>query len=253
MFPFNPPVVSGPSTVLNRGVGTAVGDLAGNILPRRAGLLSEVRPIITAGTHYPDLWLRDAAVNAWNAGSLVVPEIARDGLLSVVERGPEGYYFPHPDYYDGIVWIVAAWHHSLVTGDVNFLRLALDISRDILKRFRDGEFNEATGLYRGGSFFNDGVSAYPSHYARPTSIHGNIRDWCAGKNGEKGGGLPMQCLSTNGLHFMALRSAAHMADQLRTGEGAQWRTWANALRTRFGGTPAPSEEMRRGWGGSCDA
>ena len=233
MKSFCPPFVVSSSTSLNRAFVTAIGDFAGNVLPRKAGLLTEPSLTITAGTNYPDLWLRDAAVNAWNAGSFIAPSVAMNSLLSVVERSARGYSFPHPDYYDSVIWIVGAWHHARVTGDLNFLRLSLDVARDVLARLRAEEFNEATGLYRGGSFFNDGVSGYPERYARPTSLWGNILDWRIPSNEKRvkiGGGLPMQCLSTNALYFMALSAAGEMAGVLSDAQGAAWLAQAETLR-----------------------
>lgn len=241
-------VVHSAEAALDRAVATAMGDLFGNIQPRRAGLLTEARPVITAGLHYPDLWLRDAAVNAWNAGSLVAPAAARDGLLAVVEKRAAGYVLPHADYYDGVIWNVGAWHHARATGDADFLALALEIASDVLTRFRREEFNADTGLYRGGSFFNDGVSGYPERYARPTGEWGNIRDWCEGnpQRAPVGGGLTMQCLSTNCLHLLGLEAALEMAAALAAPTPEPWRAQADALRAAIRGHfyDAPTGRLR---------
>ena len=39
-------------------------------------------PVILAGLHYDTPWTRDAAINAWNGGSLILPEVSRNTLLS---------------------------------------------------------------------------------------------------------------------------------------------------------------------------
>ena len=230
--PLHLPAFSCADTDLNRAYATAFGDLAGNIVSGFGGLLNTPRHIIAAGLHYPTLWLRDASINAWNAGSFVAPEAARDGLLAVVERKAEGYVLPHPDYYDGVVWICGAWHHACVTGDSDFLKLAFDIARDVLARFRREEFDAVKGLYRGGSHFNDGVSGYPARYARPTGDWGNIRDWLQDNplRAPLGGGLPMHCLSTNCLHVLGLDAAAAMAAALGSPDGAGWARQSQELR-----------------------
>ena len=215
---------------LNRAYATACGDLAGNIVVRQGGLLTTPRPIIAAGLRYPELWTRDASVNAWNAGSFVAPAAAQDGLMAVVERRGAGYTFPHPDYYDSVIWIIGAWHHACVTGDRDFLHLTFEIARDALARFRREEYDATTGLYRGGSFFNDGVAGYPAHYA--TQRGSNILDWLKDNplRAPVGGGLPMQCLSTNCLHVLGLEAAAGMASALGAKAETDWSQQARDLR-----------------------
>ena len=64
----------------------AIGDLVGNVQPFQSGLLERPVPVILAGLDYGRPWTRDASINAWNGASLIMPQVARDTLLSVLDR-----------------------------------------------------------------------------------------------------------------------------------------------------------------------
>ena len=68
----------------------AIGDLVGNVAPYQSGLLERPVPVILAGLDYGTPWTRDASINAWNGASLIVPQVARDTLLSVLKRTDGG-------------------------------------------------------------------------------------------------------------------------------------------------------------------
>jgi len=51
---------------LDRAFRIALGDITGNVLPYRSGLLETPAPCLAAGLSYPDPWTRDAAINSWN-------------------------------------------------------------------------------------------------------------------------------------------------------------------------------------------
>ena len=61
----------------------AIATLAANILPFQDGILTRPEPVIIAGLGYSTPWTRDAAINIWNAGALICPEISRSTLESV--------------------------------------------------------------------------------------------------------------------------------------------------------------------------
>src|SRR6185436_8261302 len=72
--------------IVNRAYRIALGDMMGNIQPFKDGLLEAPQPVILAGLDYDTPWTRDAAINVWNGVGLLWPEVARDTLLSVLER-----------------------------------------------------------------------------------------------------------------------------------------------------------------------
>ena len=83
------PSLETDNPTLNEAFRIAIGDLLGNVSPGRRsanlfGLPSRT-PLILAGLHYDTPWTRDAAINAWNGASLIMPEVSRNTLCSVIE------------------------------------------------------------------------------------------------------------------------------------------------------------------------
>ncbi|MHC3474569.1 MGH1-like glycoside hydrolase domain-containing protein [Streptomyces sp. 7R007] len=182
--------------------------------------------LVRAGGGYPapQRWTRDAAVNAWNAVSLLAPDIGRNTLWSVVDRGPRGLVVQQDDqWWDQVVWIPAAWHHYRVTGDRRFLADAHETAVNTLAARRTRDFDTAYGLYRGPGFMNDGISGYPSPPASSDVRSSFVLD--------HPGTERLMCLSTNCLYYGAQSALAGMADALgRPGEAAALRTTAEELR-----------------------
>src|SRR4051812_48652782 len=98
----------------------AVGDLLGNIQSYRAGLLDVPAACLIAGLDYVTPWTRDAASNTWFALSRLAPDVARNTLLSVLERTPDGTVRIGGQYWDAIIWAQGAWEHYTVTADRGF-------------------------------------------------------------------------------------------------------------------------------------
>jgi glycogen debranching enzyme len=202
--------------VLNRAFRIAAGDFFGNIIPHKAGLVPQPRPMIMAGLDYDEVWTRDAAINCWNAGSMIAPGIARDTLLGVLEN-TGGQTVIGGQYWDKIIWVTAAWHHYLVTGDDEFLRLALEASGNSMRRLEADEFDPKHGLFRGGACFQDGISGYPDRYAQGHQSGGPITRWAETNQRDKapaGAGLPMMAGSTNCLYYSAYRCISAMQKML---------------------------------------
>ena len=80
------PEMKSSNSKLNRAYRIAMGDLIGNIRPFQDGLLDEPQPVLLAGLDYDTPWTRDASINVWNGVSLFWPDVARNTLLSVLER-----------------------------------------------------------------------------------------------------------------------------------------------------------------------
>ncbi|MEV1082732.1 glycosyl hydrolase family 65 protein [Streptomyces sp. NPDC050211] len=176
----------------------------------RAGLLGyPPGTVVRAGGGYPapQRWTRDAAVNAWHAVSLLAPDVGRNTLWSVVERGPDGLIVQQDNqWWDQIVWVPAAWHHYLVTGDRAFLAKAYETSVNTLAARRARDLDASHGLFRGPGFMNDGISGYPDPPASDRVRSSFVLD--------HPGTDRLMCLSTNCLYYGAQSALAAMADVL---------------------------------------
>ncbi len=119
--------------------------------------------MLRAGKNYSTPWTRDAAINTWQAMRFLNPQVARTTLLAVCTANKKGEPIIQPDVqtWDQIVWTVGSWNYYLATGDEEFLRIAHGIIGRALEYHRKNRFNADFGLFRGGSFFNDGIAGYP--------------------------------------------------------------------------------------------
>lgn len=215
---------------LNRACRLAAGDLAGNIVPFTDGLLERPAPVFLAGMDYDTPWTRDAAINTFFAGGLLFPDVARNTLLSVIERH-EGRVRIGGQYWDAMIWAWGAWQYWLCTSDRDFLQLALDAVANSLARFEAEEFSPEFGLFRGAACYADGISAYPDSYLCDS---GSIVDWPKRhpeKAARAGFGLPMHALSTNCLYHHAYVLAGWMAAELGAQPDPAWAAQAEALKS----------------------
>ncbi|HEY3470716.1 MAG TPA: glycosyl hydrolase family 65 protein [Amycolatopsis sp.] len=221
-------------------LGTAYTAALGNLLrtntiaydPRydKTGLLDPAVGIVRAGGGYAQPWTRDASINSWNATSLLDPALARNTLWAVVDEDATGAPRVQQDdqQWDQVVWVTAAWHHYLVTGDRTFLDTAYRTAADTLtirEHATTAGYNATYGLFTGASFFNDGIAGYPAPPADATeSVSTGSMPWPGVASG--------MYLSTNELYYAAYVNAANMAEQLhRPGaEAAGFRAKANALK-----------------------
>jgi len=193
----------------------------------RSGLLDPATGIVRAGGGYDQPWTRDASINSWNATSLLDPALARNTLWAVVDQDLRVQQ--DDQQWDQVVWVTAAWHHYLVTGDRDFLRDAYRTATSTLtirEHATTAGFNPAYGLFTGASFFNDGIAGYPAPPADATeSVSTGSMPWPGVASG--------MYLSTNELYYAAYANAADMAGQLGrpAPEIAGYRAKAAALRT----------------------
>lgn len=173
------------------------------------GLLRHTH-MLRAGGNYETPWTRDAAINTWNCLRLLHPEVARDTLFAVCTADEEGRPVIQPDVqtWDQIVWTVGAWSYWLATADEGFLKEAYGIVGRALRKLRASRFVERFGLFRGGSFFNDGIAGYPLDLHTP----GLYDSFAPAHEAVEG----IMCLSTNCLYAEAYRiygrMAAHFGD-----------------------------------------
>ncbi|WP_345459095.1 MGH1-like glycoside hydrolase domain-containing protein [Actinoallomurus oryzae] len=194
----------------------------------RAGLVDyPPGAFVRAGGGYPSpqRWTRDAAVNAWNAASLLGPMVGANTLWAVIDRQEHDGLIVQQDnqWWDQVVWVVAAWNHYAITGDRHFLANAYQASANTLAARKARNFNTDFGLFAGPSFMNDGIAGYPSP------------PWADGVGSSFVLDYPhadeLMCLSTNCLYYGALTALAGMADQVgRSGEAGGYRNDARALR-----------------------
>ena len=179
------------------------------------------RLMFRAGGDYDTPWTRDAAVNTWNAGRFLAPDVARDTLLAVCTPDERGLPIIQPDSqkWDRVVWIIGAWQYWLATGDEEFLEIAKGITGRSLAQLKAERCDEKFGLYRGGSFFNDGIAGYPKDLYEPGMDSSFVGDHpkCDG----------IFCLSTNLLYGEALRIYARMGGE------ADWLAFRENLREKF--------------------
>ena len=186
----------------------AAADLQANVRPFRDGLLTEEKPVIMAGMGYDKPWTRDAAINVWNGAGLLMPEVSRDTLLSVLTRGRvPGQVLIGGQYWDAIIWAVGAWTYRLYTGDREFFDFAVSVILRSLEYFERTEFDPARGLFRGPACYGDGVAAYPDRYVTRGSSILSFARYAPDRCVPTGEGLPMFALSTNCLYYAAYRIA----------------------------------------------
>ena len=179
---------------------------------------------LRAGGGYPTPWTRDAAVNAWFAGSWLVPETARTTLLAVTDV-TDGVRHVQRDnqWWDKVVWVVGAWHHAQVTDNREFLRTAFEVASGLMEEMSP---RLVDGLYRGPSFFNDGISGYPAPPAQPDDGGSSFVLDHAGTD-------ELAALSTNCLYVGARRALTAMASALGEPDGWPVKDLVDAIRTRL--------------------
>lgn len=226
---------SGDAT-LDQAFRIAIGDLLGNVRPFQDGLLAAPAPCLIAGLEYVTPWTRDAAFNTWFALARLAPGVARDTLLAVLERTPDGAVRIGGQYWDAIIWAQGAWEYFITTQDRAFLATAFAAVKNSLARFEHEEFDAADGLFRGGACFQDGVAAYPDYYAPSPGDppFSGIHVWVEVAHAKRfptGGGMPCKALSTNCLYYRAYRIALLMAAELAVAADPAWENQSRALRT----------------------
>jgi len=207
----------------------AIGDLFTNIQDFEIQIYDTSAPVIIAGLDYDRPWTRDAAINCWNAGSFIMPVIAKNTLLStLIDDG--GSLRIGGQYWDAIIWATGAWNHYKCTGDEEFLQIAYEATTNSLHYFELTELNSKYNLFRGLGW-SDGVAAYEGKYAF-TNGFAAAHSWPE-HNPEKiskpGYGIPMMATSTNCLYYNAYEVVVKMANELKT-DASDWSDKAISLK-----------------------
>ncbi|MFI1259242.1 MGH1-like glycoside hydrolase domain-containing protein [Streptomyces netropsis] len=200
----------------------------------RTGLMADPPgTLFRAGGGYGQPWTRDASVNAWNAGSLLAPDVSRNTLWSVVERRLDGSLIVQQDnqWWDQAIWAIGALSHYAVTGDRVFLHDAYQTVCNTLAHLQHTRFSTDDGLFRGPAVMQDGISGYPSPPCQPDNPSPFVLD--------HPGTEQIMCLSTNCLYVGAYTAAADMAHYLgrpqseSTAHSAAARAVARAVNARL--------------------
>jgi hypothetical protein len=160
------------------------------------------RGILAAGGDYGGEWTRDIAINSWNGVSLLRPQLAEQSLWSVtINKDTIGH-----QYWDKIIWTIAAYHHYQITGNRNFLGQAYKCSANTMKELEQITFDKESGLFMGPSVFNDGIAAYPEPIYEPLNYSSSVLDH---KNS-----YHIKCLSTNCVYYGAYLALSKMGKTL---------------------------------------
>ncbi|MBN1622755.1 MAG: hypothetical protein JXN10_07520 [Clostridia bacterium] len=192
------------SEKVNKAIAIAMEDIRINIKEYKGGLLEEKRQVMMAGADYDRPWTRDASINTYNFIAAHDREIARNTLVSVVEKVGDKLFIGG-QYWDCVIWAMGAERYLQIHEDPEFLRIAVDAVSNTIEKMERDEFSPDYGLFRGAAVYGDGVSAYPEVYGVSGS-DGCILGWPAA-NGERaakiGYGIPMHVLSTNCVYYNA--------------------------------------------------
>jgi glycogen debranching enzyme len=160
------------------------------------------RGILAAGADYGGEWTRDIAINSWNGVSLLRPQVAEQSLWSVtINKDTIGH-----QYWDKIIWAIAAYNHYFVTGDKAFLAQAYFCSANTMKQLERKTFDANYSLFMGPSVFNDGIAAYPRPIFDTLNFSSGVLDH---KNSTY-----IKCLSTNCVYYGAYLALSKMSIEL---------------------------------------
>ena len=194
------------------------------------------KALFVAGGEYSDVWTRDGSYNSFAAGSFLAPDITENTLCALLADGMvngsiSGGSFDDLQFWDKHLWIIAAYHHWLITRNREFLSLAAGVSIKTLAWQEDHYFVPEFGHFRGPGFFLDSIGALPLPYAEISEGKSCVTEYPDA--------LQIMTLSTNSLYVKAYRDAASILDALGRDASlaAQYREKADSLaetiRTRF--------------------
>lgn len=178
--------------------------------------------LLKAGGGYGGEWTRDISINAWNAVSLLRPEVAEYSLWSVTtdNRQKIGH-----QYWDQILWVIAAYRHYLINGDLPFLKEAYACSANSMKALENTAFDPQFGLFTGPSVFNDGIAGYEEPIYQKGISSTYVLDYPESKS--------IKCLSTNCIYYEAYISLAAMSDLMKDKQAAHYREKAKTLKANI--------------------
>jgi len=160
--------------------------------------------LIEAGGGYGGEWTRDCAINCWNAVSLLRPAVAEKSLWSVTNKGQT---IGH-QYWDKIIWTIAALNHYYCTLDERFLKKSYACAARTMSQLEDSCFDVDYGLFKGPAVFQDGIAGYDEPVYDP-------KLWDDSYVLHHKNSMEIKCLSTNAVYVQAYRCLAEMAALLQ--------------------------------------
>lgn len=157
--------------------------------------------LIKAGGKYGGEWTRDASINSWNAAALLIPEKDAYSLWSVTTQN---HTMIGHQYWDQILWVIAAYDYYEKNNDLAFLRKAYIASSNTMLKLEKTAWDPVYGLFTGPSVFNDGISGYEEPVYNDTIKGGdNVLLYPESKR--------IKCLSTNCVYYEAYIVLSKMA------------------------------------------
>lgn len=179
------------------------------------------RGVLAAGGDYGGEWTRDIAINSWNGVSLLRPEVALNSLWSVtVNKDSIGH-----QYWDKIIWTIAAINHYKVTGDKAFLKAAYLCAKNTMSDLEHMTYDVKYGLFMGPSVFNDGIAGYPESVYDSLNNSSFVLDHKRSKT--------IKCLSTNAVYFGAYKALAEMGRILKDNQQEDYVGKAAGLKAQI--------------------
>lgn len=192
---------------------------------------------LRAGAGYPDPWTRDAAINAWQAASWLVPGVAGATLEMVCERAADQELVSWDDqWWDQVIWIVGAWHHAAITGDPAWADRAWRVGAATIAKLEERLLDPQLGLFTGPAVMADGITGYPAALHDPARTTDSfVLDHAAARD--------VFALSTNALYTWCYSLMADLA--LITGHDPQ--RWLRARGAHAGRVRAMFARPDGGW------
>lgn len=159
--------------------------------------------ILAAGADYGGEWTRDISINSWNGVSLLRPDVAEKSLWSVtINKDTIGH-----QYWDKIIWIIGAWNHYKVTGNIDFLKQAYICCKNSMDQLEKSRFDKNYKLFMGPAHLCDGIAGYPEPPFDPKNNSSFVLDH---PNTNE-----MKALSTNAIYVQAYRALNEMGRELK--------------------------------------
>ena len=189
--------------------------------------------ILEAGAGYGGEWTRDCAMNSWNAASMLRPEVAENSLWSVTN---DSLTIGH-QYWDKIVWAIAAYNHYLVTGDEAFLDKAYPCAKNTMEELEKQCFDSASGLFMGPAVFQDGIAGYDEPVYDP-------QKWDDSFVLHHPNSITIKCLSTNLVYYQSYCVLAEMAQLRERDKVSEFNEKAESLKAKIRATFYRSEEHK---------
>ena len=154
---------------------------------------------LRTGLFWGGVWTRDVSYSIIHSMAYIQPAAAMASLMCKIsptgqiiqDTGTGGAW---PCSTDRQIWTTAAWELYKVTGDKEWLETAYNVVKNSLSVDMLTLYDSETGLVRGESSFIDWRQQSYPRWMECADIYDS------------------KCLGTNMVHYMALLSAAEMAD-----------------------------------------